>query len=105
MEPLLPLHVGVNQHFPAIACVHPRESPTLFIHIPFLLNVDNVADSPRTNDVSHRKRIWLATMLRSHLNDLFGLFDQVARLDGLGENVGEWLFHVAILASLYNFCT
>src|ERR1700678_3937040 len=71
IEPLLPLHVDIHQPFLADAGVHRSESPSLFIHVPFLLDMDDVADSPGTNDVPHRERIRLAAVLCTHLDNLF----------------------------------
>ena len=105
IEPLLPLHVDVHQHLFGIAGIRRSESPPLFIDIPFLLNVYDLSDAPRTNDVPYCKWIGLAAMLRSHLHNLFGLLDDVACLNGLGEYVRKRLFNVAILSSLHHFGT
>src|ERR1017187_2148705 len=71
IEPLFPLHVEVHQPFLVDARVHRSKSPSLFIHVPFLLDMDNVADSPGTYDIPNRKRIRLAAVLCTHLDNLF----------------------------------
>ena len=45
MQPLLPLRPDVRLHFTWTSGIHGRESPSLLIHIPFLFNMNDVADS------------------------------------------------------------
>src|SRR5580692_8094988 len=65
--------------------------------------MDNVADSPGTDNVSHRQGIGLAAMLCAHLADLLGLLYGVACLDGFREYIGKRLLYIAILSSTHNF--
>jgi hypothetical protein len=50
---MLPLQVDINQQLAGLAGIIRREPPAPFIHIPFLLDVDNFADSTGTDDVAY----------------------------------------------------
>jgi hypothetical protein len=44
IEPALPLHVRVPQHLRRNAGIYIDKTPALLVDVPFLLDVDNVAD-------------------------------------------------------------
>ena len=64
--------------------------------------MNDVADTPGANHVSDRQGIRLAAVLRTHLNYLLGLLDDIASFNSLGEHVGKRLLHVAILSRLHH---
>src|ERR1700686_2977760 len=102
IEPALPLHIYVLQHVRRNAGIGSDKTPALFIDIPFLLNVNDVANLSRPNNIPHRQRIRLRTVLRSHLHHLFRSFYDIAGRFCLGEHIGKRFFDVTILARLYH---
>src|SRR2546421_158667 len=63
VKPLLPLHIFVFQHFRRDAGVDIHESPTFFVHVPFLLDVHDLANSPKPDEIPDSEVIRLAAML------------------------------------------
>src|SRR5260370_509611 len=105
IEPLFPLHVDVHLHLFSETGVFRFESPTLLVHVPFLLDVHDIADASRANEFSYRQREGLTAVLRSHLHNLFGSLDDITRLNGFREHVGKGLFDVTVLARFHYFRT
>ena len=58
----------------------------------------NVADTARPDNVTNRQLVRLAAMLRTHLDHLPRRLHRIARLFGFGENIGEWLLYITVLA-------
>src|SRR5665213_537093 len=98
VEPLLPLHVRVLFHKVGVAGVVRNKAPTLLVDVPLLLNLHYLADTAGTDDISYRKLIGLAAVLRSHLNHLLRGFDSIAGFLGVREYIRERLLDIAILA-------
>src|SRR5580698_2369140 len=57
VHPFLPLHIHVPQPLARDARIRRSEPPPLLIDVPFLLDVDDVADAARADDVPYRERI------------------------------------------------
>src|SRR5207237_8613472 len=64
-EPPVPVGILLAQLFYFGAA-----APTFHVHRPLLLDLDDFSDAPSPQNVAHSKRIRLATVLRSHLNNL-----------------------------------
>src|SRR5580700_10611970 len=105
IEPTLPLHLQVLQHLWRLAGIHPDKTPTLLIDVPLLFDGNDVADLSRPNDVPHCQRIRLATVLRSHLNDLLRRLHDFASFLRLGQHIGKGFFDVTVFACLYHLAT
>ena len=86
IEPALPLQRLVLQHLRRNPCIYGNKAPALLVDIPFLLNVDDLSDFSRTDNVPYGQRIRLAPMLRAYLNNLARSLYRVSRLLRLREH-------------------